>query len=172
MSPRTGGRDEGMPQAPDPIGLPDLAPARTEASPPTCPTSTNLTTAGSEPTRFPTTTPATTPTTARPRPDLRACGPDHLVSNRHGIDGSTLHRYAGRSRPRNPMTRATSHGPSPPVQRGRPTRDCRWSRHRTLRCCRVPVVAGHGEPTDHVHAGSVYRCASCRDGCDTTMAGD
>jgi hypothetical protein len=27
-----------MPQAPDPIGLPDLAPARTEASPPNVPT--------------------------------------------------------------------------------------------------------------------------------------
>jgi hypothetical protein len=39
-----------MPQAPDPIGLPDLAPARTEASPPNVPNIDNLTTAGSEPT--------------------------------------------------------------------------------------------------------------------------
>ena len=34
-----------MPQAPDPIGLPDLAPARTEASPPNVPNIDNLTTA-------------------------------------------------------------------------------------------------------------------------------
>ena len=31
-----------MPQAPDPIGLPDLAPARTEASPPNVPDIDNL----------------------------------------------------------------------------------------------------------------------------------
>ena len=89
----TRGRDEGMPQAPDPIGLPALAPARTEASPPTCPTPTDLTTAGSEPTRFPTDNVGDNADDAPTRPDLRAYGPDHLVSD--STQGLTAHRSTG-----------------------------------------------------------------------------
>ena len=49
MSHATKRRDEGMPQAPDSVGLPDLAPARTEASPPNVPKHRGTTTSSNQP---------------------------------------------------------------------------------------------------------------------------
>ena len=100
MSPRTGGRDEGMPQAPDPIGLPDLAPARTEASPPNVPDIREPHDSRLRTNQVPNNDAGDNADDASPRPDLRAFGPNHLVSDStRPVDGSTLHRYAGRSCP-------------------------------------------------------------------------
>ena len=60
MSPAPGGVTKVLPQAPDPLGLSDLAPARTEASPPNVPNIDNSADNDSEPTLNPPT--ATTPT--------------------------------------------------------------------------------------------------------------
>jgi len=73
-----------MPQAPDPIGLPDLAPARTEANPAPCPPLQHATAAGHHQPTSPDDTPsAHAAGLTSARPNLRAFGPDHLDNDTH-----------------------------------------------------------------------------------------
>ena len=69
-----------MPQAPDPIGLPNLAPARTEASPPNVPDIDNLTTAGSKPTQVPDNHAGDHADGTSPRPDFGPSARTSLVT--------------------------------------------------------------------------------------------
>ena len=90
MSPHRG-RDEGMPRHPTTVELPDLHQQRTEASPPTCPpgpTATRPDQPGSRPDNH-----GDNADDAASAPQLRACGPDHLVKHdTQAIDGLVVLR--------------------------------------------------------------------------------
>ena len=83
-----------MPQAPDPIGLPDLAPARTEASPPNLPTATHPGTAKEAP-------PEGGATPIVPIPGLHPAGVKAKPSGRPtaGLDPSSTRQPRTTSRP-------------------------------------------------------------------------
>ena len=69
-------------------------------------------------TRFPNYTTGDNAADASTRPDLRAFGPDYLVTDgTQGVDGSTHHRYADQSR-----------SATPPPQPGSPPRECERER--------------------------------------------